>query len=308
MKNYTRRNWAIIALSVIALFTIMAFADAQEWKGNYPTALVATGSNLEHPSVVAAAYHYDLILVTPYSYQFIKDIPELAEKAVLFISYFSKSSYDGNNYGMFPNPKDAGNEEMRIIWDQQAGWWSYGYAMTDEWVELFVSSVVEWIEDYEPLGIMLDDHTLAHRWWNIEESDYQKMHPVDLKYKMQYIDAVLEGALTDCRPEAFLMVNGPRLTDNTPVVRFWEGCGRSYNQWSEVMEFIEPGDWLQVNDGKKSNWFLAGFVSYTMMNTQGAAHPVALGFADGVPLYEVIDGEEVFSLPLPEAYYRWKAK
>jgi len=304
MKNYTRRNWAIIALTVIALFTVLTFVDAQEWRGNYPTALVATGSNLEHQCVVDAAYYYDLILVTPYSYQFIKDIPELREKAVLFISYFSKSSYDGNNYGIYPNPKDAGNEEMRIIWDREAGWWSYGYAITDEWVSTFIHSVSTWVNENKPRGIMLDDHTLSHRWWNIDEDHYQMMHPEDLEEKMMAIDIWLYVALKRNNPNAILMLNGPKVHPTLPTVRYWEGCGRPYNDWAlEVLIEKEPGDWFQTNDGPSYNWFLAGWAGRSYGD-----NPVALGRADGMPLWEIVDGEEKFILPLPKDYYGWEEK
>lgn len=315
MKNFKRKNVAIVTTAVVAavayLCIAVAAANAEiEIQGNYPTALVATGSNLDSECVRDAAYCFDYILTTPYGYQAIKDIPELQTKTGLFISYFSTSRYDGTHYGIYPTPKEAGMPEMHIIWDRQMGFWSYGYELTDEWVELFVESVCDFIERDKPLFIMLDDHKTSHMWWDIDEDDYEKMHPADLKYKINYIDAVISAKLKEVRPEAFLMVNGVRYTENVPMVRYWEGCGRSYNQWGEVLGELREGDWLQVNDGPTSgNWGLAGFVGFHYGVYQNKPVPVALGYPDGEPLWTHEAGEKVFRLPLPEdGYYRWERK
>jgi hypothetical protein len=263
-------------------------------KRKYPLFLQAMGSSLDKTpvKVLARNTEYESVLTGPYGMMRLNQLG-LISKGIAFINPFVQTKAHSSDHDIYPAPGEVTQDPIKLWWSSE--YYSYGYPMTMEWAKRFSDSVVRYIETEGPLGILLDDWWLNHRWWDMSEADYQLMHPPNLAEILGYIEGEISAALWGRPQGGILIVNGG-YTHRSTTYRFWEGVGRSYNPWRRVIENALPGDYIQVNNPTPWNKFMAGF-----MMGKKRRNPICITVPDG----KKIADSHTLNVPTP-AKYPWR--
>lgn len=245
--------------------------------------LVATGSNLSIPRVREAAEKFKFIVSTP---QGCSLAPGMVEKIVCYTNPWCHPSPDRQPWDFYRPP----GRELPIVWNpNRPDWVSYGYRFTDGWMKEFVMSVVQWMYDNLPMGILLDDHHPTHSWWAIDEGTWKQIHQGqgdEVSGRMMSMESLMRALLSSRKLGLF--VNGQPLAGAS---RYWENVGQPHRPHALVERYATAGDVLYDNTGDEASWEQTRELASKLDLDYG------LGFPDGEPL---VDEVGQFRIPIDE--------
>lgn len=282
--------WKYIALlMVLIVLTLSVPAPAQTLTKH--VTLYGDALNTSTDPGWANLDQYNYIICSPHIVDRIyAKRPELVSRCFVYMSFFSSPREHAIPGDIQLSPGDVFPDSTIIT--KERGGLSYLYYITDDWMYLFLNNALDYIQgfayykDYEIGGFFLDEWTISHTWYGLDQETLIKVQGTALerRQKMEFIEKVLSKFVKVWGCEDFVIANGEHIIlDNPNIVLYHESVGSSWNPFNLVISTTKPGDFWQVNSSDSATRYMA--ISYAVK------HGISVGMQpdEGVLSYKVVE-------------------
>lgn len=238
---------------------------------------------------------YDYIICSPHVLQRIEaKRPDLVERCFIYLDLFCHPRLHGIPGDVYPAPGDYFTDST--IHMKERGGTSYLYYLTDDWVSMFLHSVLEFLRGYIAKGlkiggIFLDEWTISHTWYGLDQMLLEEIQGTAQQRRdhMTFVEKVLSKIAKVFTVKGKVVANGEHIfLDNPDVVLYHESVGSDWKPFDTLLDptsvfFAKEGDFWQVNSSDRSTRWLAVYL--------GRKIGVSIGMQpnDGVLSYDAIE-------------------